>query len=130
MVMNLTITLETDPEDSEQYLDIQPDIDGINTDVNYTRPPHLSTVVSVGGAAADQPDVPVDSVGDLEPKRRIKVNGVEYQISIVDAVTPKLTMTTNLAVALVGAEVVVTDNATLQSEVEADLTARGYTWIP
>ncbi len=130
MPLNLTITLETDPEDSEQYLDVQPDIDGVNTDINYTRPPHLSTVVSTGGAASGQPDVPIDNIGDLESGRRVKIDSVEYEVSVVDTVTPKLTMTTNLSVALTGGESLVTDDATIQTEVEADMTFRGYTWTP
>lgn len=127
MAVTLTITTETDPDDSEQYLDICAKIDGALKKVEYSRPVHLSTVVSTGGAAAAQADVPLDNVADLEPGRKIKIAGTEHDILSVDTVTPKVTLTANLASALVGGEAVVTDASTLQSEVEADLTARGYT---
>ena len=127
MAVTLTIITETDPDDSGQYLDICVKINGVEKKVEYSRSVHLSTVVSTGGAAAAQADVPIDSVIDLEPGRKIKIAGTEHEILSVDTATPKITLTANLASALVGGEVVITDASTLQSEVEADLTARGYT---
>ncbi len=127
MAVTLTIITETDPDDSSQYLDIIAEIDGSVKRIEYSRPVHFSTVVSTGGAAVGQADVPLDSVVDLEPDRRIKIDGIEHKILSVNTITPKVTLAANLVSALVGGEAVITDSSTLQSEIESDLTARGYT---
>lgn len=128
MPVVLTITVETDPEDSLTYLDVCVAIDGGTELIEYARPTHLSTTVAAGGAAAGQAVLPVVSVGDVDVGRRILVDAIEYEVQSVDEALNEFTLTINLPAALVGGEAVATDDATLQSEVEANLTARGYTW--
>ena len=123
-----TITTVTDPDDSTTYLDVTSQIDGVSIDVEYSFPPHLVTTVSAGGAAAAQPVVPLANVGDLDVERKIDIAGTVHEILSVDDVLNEVTLTANLATALVGAEVAQTTDASISAEVEENLTSRGYTW--
>ncbi len=124
--LTFTVTTVTDPEDGSQYIDYCPKLDGVTTRVEYCRPLHLSTAVATGGAATGQAVVPLDDVGDLATGRKILIVAAEHEILTVDSVSNEITLTANLGAALSGAEAVTTTDTTVENEISADLTARGY----
>lgn len=65
---------------------------------------------------------------DLDQGRVLIVSGVNYEVLSVDSELDEVTLTTNLAATLSGGEAVITTDATVIIEIEADLTERGYTW--
>ena len=127
MALTFVVTTVTDPEDGSQYLDYCVKIDGVVALVEYSRPLHLSTAVATGGAATAQPIVPLDDVGELDTGRKIDIAGTVHEVLSVDTVSNEVTLTANLAAALLGAEVVTTTDATVETEISDDLVARGYT---
>lgn len=137
MSINITFTQETDPEPEPgyegDYLDITVCIDDGDGDcpvkVEYTRPIHLNTTVKVGGCSSGQAVLPLTGEADeLDTGRILSVDGVNYEVLSVDSDLDEVTLTTNLSSALSGGESVITTDATVTIEIEADLTGRGYTW--
>ena len=128
MALTFMWVTETDPEDSVQYLDICAFINGILCGVGYSRPLHLTTTVSTGGAASGQAVIPLDDIGELYNGRKINLAGILHEILSVDSVASTITLTANLASALAAAASATTNNASVESEILDDLTQRGYTW--
>jgi len=137
MSINITFTQETDPDPEPgyegDYLDITVCIGGEGCEcavkVEYTRPIHLNTTVKTGGCASGQPILPLSGeADDLDQGRVLIVSGVNYEVLSVDSELDEVTLTTNLAATLSGGEAVITTDATVIIEIEADLTERGYTW--
>lgn len=138
MPINFTFitVVDDDPQvgfDSNDYLDIQVSLDDGQPEVHpihveYTRPLHLDSTLSVAANDGDTTISLSSSVEDIDEDRIILIDGDEYTVESVDEDNDELTLTAGLSGDYQAGDLVITNDYTVEDEIKLDLADRNYTW--